>query len=388
MAATVRRRDADGARKIRDDPGGQQVKHDCLRGWKYNTSTGSHADGKTVGKRRLSSQDENQDEDATEHRRKSRRIQEKCQFFGLRNIGLPQYHVTDHVAASKQFEQVPRSSTNTLRKSPRSQQKPAAALKRARGRQSEPLQRTVEQFSRPKEKDEGPTIPPADTGAQKSTKRRRCASIGDEPNHGAKRPTHRLAQHIETTSGLDKEDFIENWIGKSSWSRRASTESERLLPEASVDMPGKSAPVLPSPGNSTMSSRRSEKSAASVHDTDYRQSLSYRNIYINRNDPPAELIQRAKRIISRSRASPEMDAATAQALMARSRRVETESEDVIIQQLAPGIIPAMDKVPDSRFGLEHQSTVVQFCTYPTRPVYPDEPTSLTQTETRSGIWIF
>ncbi|OQU94475.1 hypothetical protein CLAIMM_00829 [Cladophialophora immunda] len=119
-------------------------------------------------------------------------------------------------------------------------------------------------------------------------------------------------------------------------------------------MPRKPAPVLPSPDNNfesrTSTSRRSEKSALSVYDTDYRQSLGHRNIYIHRNEPPAELMQRARRIISRSRASPEMDDATAQGLIATSRRVENESEDVIIQQLAPGIIPAMNMLPDSRLA--------------------------------------
>jgi hypothetical protein len=87
-----------------------------------------------------------------------------------------------------------------------------------------------------------------------------------------------------------------------------------------------------------------------VHDTDYRNSLSYRNIHINRDDPPLELMKRAKRIILRSRASSEMDDATAQALTATTRRVENEGEDVIIQQLAPGIIPAMSMIPDSRLA--------------------------------------
>lgn len=43
-----------------------------------------------------------------------------------------------------------------------------------------------------------------------------------------------------------------------------------------------------------------------------------------------------------------MDDTTAQELIATTRRIENESEDVIIQQLAPGIIPAMSTVPDRR----------------------------------------
>jgi len=116
----------------------------------------------------------------------------------------------------------------------------------------------------------------------------------------------------------------------------------------------KPAPVLPSPDNSfegTIStSRKSEKSAASVTDTDYRQSLRYRNIYVNREDPPPELMRRAERIISRSRTSPEMDDEVAHQLIRTSRRVEEEGEEVIVQQLAPDIIPAMKMLPDKRLA--------------------------------------
>ncbi|KAK5214939.1 hypothetical protein LTR72_011966, partial [Exophiala xenobiotica] len=119
-------------------------------------------------------------------------------------------------------------------------------------------------------------------------------------------------------------------------------------------MPPKPPAALPSPDNSfegTIStSRKSEKSAASVHDTDYRQSLRYRNIYVNREDPPPELMRRAKRIISRSRTSPEMDDKAAQQLIRTSRRVEEEGEEVIVQQLAPDIIPAMKMLPDKRLA--------------------------------------
>ncbi|KAK5333285.1 hypothetical protein LTR43_012667, partial [Exophiala xenobiotica] len=117
-------------------------------------------------------------------------------------------------------------------------------------------------------------------------------------------------------------------------------------------MPPKPPAALPSPDNSfegTIStSRKSEKSAASVHDTDYHQSLRYRNIFIERENPPPELMRRAHRITSRSRTSPEMDDATIQKLKEKSRMLRNEAEEEIIQQLAPRIIPAMDEIPDQR----------------------------------------
>jgi hypothetical protein len=112
----------------------------------------------------------------------------------------------------------------------------------------------------------------------------------------------------------------------------------------------KPAEVFPSPDisfeNIIFISRKSEASAASVRDSDYRQSLRYRNIYINRNDLPVELMRRTTRIISRSRAFPDMDDVTVQELRDTSRRIENEAEEVIVQQLAPRIIPAMNMLPD------------------------------------------
>ncbi len=120
-------------------------------------------------------------------------------------------------------------------------------------------------------------------------------------------------------------------------------------------MPRKITEVLPSPDdsvNSTISSsRKSERSTASVHDADYHHSLRYRDIYIEREDPPMELMRRAERIISRPRASPEMDDATIQKLRGKSRKLRNEAEDVIIKQLAPHIIPAMDEIPDQRLAM-------------------------------------
>jgi molecular chaperone GrpE (heat shock protein) len=123
----------------------------------------------------------------------------------------------------------------------------------------------------------------------------------------------------------------------------------------SDDIPRKTADFLPSPSDifkSTISSsKKSVKSAASVSDTDYRKNSSrYRNIYIERERPPTELIRRAMRIISRRRESPEMDDAAIQKLRDRSRKLQDESEKKIVQQLARHIIPAMDEISDERLA--------------------------------------
>jgi hypothetical protein len=187
-------------------------------------------------------------------------------------------------------------------------------------------------------------------------KRRRSIKDGDLSNHDSKRPKHTHGTS-QSRSGLrrGKEDLIQNWLSESCWSRRTSADNGSSPQEASDNMPRKTAEVLrllPSPDDSfssvISSSRKSEKSAASVRDTDYRSSLGYRNICINRQDPPVELMRRATRIISRPRASPEMDDPTVQELRGTVRRLENKGEEDIVQQLAPHIIPAMNRVPDPR----------------------------------------
>ena len=119
-------------------------------------------------------------------------------------------------------------------------------------------------------------------------------------------------------------------------------------------MSPKPAEVFPSPDNSfesvISSFRKSERSAVSVIDTNYRDSLRYRSIYIKREKPPIELIRRATRIISRPRASPEMDDATIRKLRDKSRKLQDEAEEEIVQQLDLYVIPAMDEIPDLRLA--------------------------------------
>ncbi|KAF7506133.1 hypothetical protein GJ744_012197 [Endocarpon pusillum] len=300
-------------------------------------------------KRRRSTKDDDEDEETTAHRRKSPRIQE--------------------ILNEQHQEHLQRVKSKPSRRSPRLQEiQDVNGQRTARGRQMrsspKPIKtqqysrqrQAVEQYHSPKEKDEGqPTVSLTNLGAQKSTKRRRRVNDRDELNHDAKRPRHRLAQRTESRTAPDKENFIENWLDESCRSRRASTENETRLPGVSTNMPRKPAPVLPSPANSSEStistSRKSEKSAASVHDTDYRQSLRYRNIYIERGNPPAELMRRAHRIISRSRISPEMDDAAIEELKQISRRLQDEAEDKIIKQLVPDIIPSMKKIPNQRLEM-------------------------------------
>jgi hypothetical protein len=143
-------------------------------------------------------------------------------------------------------------------------------------------------------------------------------------------------------------------LNKSCRSRR-STKNEIQIQELLNNISRKSTGILSLSGNSfdsTISTfRKSKISAASVRDSDYHQSLRYRTIYIKRDDSPVELIQRATRIISRLRASSEINDTITQKLRDKSRRLRNEAEDIIIKQLTPHIIPAIDEMPNQRLEI-------------------------------------
>ena len=180
-------------------------------------------------------------------------------------------------------------------------------------------------------------------------KRRRDLDSEDEPNRAAK-PARQ-----QNISGASTEQVnIERWLDKSCPSPTPSTAETIRLLEVSDTMPYKPSFALPSADDSfertTTSSRKSERTTARVHDSDYRQSLRHRNVYIEREDPPQELMRRAHRIVSRVRASPEADDLAIQELKDRSRRLQEDAEEEIVQQLAPGIIPAMNRLPDQKLA--------------------------------------
>ncbi|EXJ82346.1 hypothetical protein A1O3_06159 [Capronia epimyces CBS 606.96] len=172
----------------------------------------------------------------------------------------------------------------------------------------------------------------------------------------AKRLRRRLTQHTETRTGPDKEELIQNWLEETSWSGEASTEYQTEQSEAEAKMPGQAAAIDPSPTvsveeSTTSTSRKSTRFAASVHDTNYHQALLDRNIVIEREKPPPELMRKAHRIVSRARNSPEIDDVTIQRLIDESRGLRNAKKAVIDQQLASHIIPAMNKIPDQRLQM-------------------------------------
>ena len=173
-------------------------------------------------------------------------------------------------------------------------------------------------------------------------------------------------ESVESRARPDEKDLLETWLDESC--HRALKENKAQIQKLSDNMPRNSAAVLPSPRvSTTSSSKKSERSTASVHDPDYHQSLAYRNIYIDREDPPVEIMRRAQRIISRPRRSPEIDDATVKKLSNKSCRLQNESEDIIVKQFARHIIPAMDEIPDQRLGMNSDQVWASSISIPLDP---------------------
>ena len=115
-------------------------------------------------------------------------------------------------------------------------------------------------------------------------------------------------------------------------------------------------PQLPSP--SISGSAASKKSTASVHDTDYRQTLQLYNIYVKGKKAPPELVEQAMEIISRKQKT-EIDDATMDRLRETVQELVYASEEEVKNSLAAVIIPGFN---DTRINEKLQSALNQLWT--------------------------
>ena len=106
-----------------------------------------------------------------------------------------------------------------------------------------------------------------------------------------------------------------------------------MLQELSDEMPYK---VVEDPrsrcesfNSTTPSSVKTKTTAVSVTDVNYRTSLCFRNIYIDQNDPPAELMRRATEVISQSRVPLGHDEIMIQMLRNKLRGIENATKGTI-----------------------------------------------------------
>lgn len=111
--------------------------------------------------------------------------------------------------------------------------------------------------------------------------------------------------------------------------------------------------------NPTASTRSSAMVAVDINDSKYRVYLGYRNIYIERAEPPIELMQRAREVIRLPREYPKMNDAAAQELIRIIKRLQTADEDAFNKGLVSNIVPDISQVFEDR--LERGSNQLWHC---------------------------
>ena len=149
--------------------------------------------------------------------------------------------------------------------------------------------------------------------------------------NAGKPPQTRDTQAFTQKVNPDKGNPIENWLS-----------TVPLSPENLVDpLLQKTSEAMPSIAMGQISTAIAPSGYTSAgRATNFRESLSYRNIYINHTDASSELVKRAKEIITTERSTRvKIDDATAQELAVTARNLETGTAQDLIQQLGADLIP-------------------------------------------------
>lgn len=153
------------------------------------------------------------------------------------------------------------------------------------------------------------------------TKRQRGVKDVSPSNSNPKLPKHSHTRHVFDT----KEGGIADWLSDIPSFRR------RKPP---IIVCAKSTP--PSPGSNR---RSTERTAASVTDINYRDLMELRNIYIESEDPPQKLIERAREIISRPRNSPEMSEDAFNQLVTTQKKIRNHGEGELVNHIVRSVMP-------------------------------------------------
>src|SRR5271154_2390498 len=97
-----------------------------------------------------------------------------------------------------------------------------------------------------------------------TAEKRRAPADKDE-----RQPQPSPAKPKQQWPNIDMEEYVENWLSTSFRSRRSSVKN-KALEKALDNIPRKTAEVPRDMSNRTTSSRETERSAASIHDSCYR----------------------------------------------------------------------------------------------------------------------
>lgn len=115
---------------------------------------------------------------------------------------------------------------------------------------------------------------------------------------------------------------------------------------------------LPSPDVTTRSFSRaatasSQKSTASVHDPDYRETIEQYNLYVPGKNPPPGSKQKVEEWVFRIRESPELDDALTDQLKELAKRLQNKGEEEVRNQLGVQVVPCYSMPSDERMEVVH-----------------------------------
>jgi hypothetical protein len=160
-----------------------------------------------------------------------------------------------------------------------------------------------------------------------------------------------------------KKDSVKDWLSEPTSRRRPLVGYGPPLKEVWADPP--------SPGDHSGSTETFSIELgmpfASVRDGDYRDSLGYRGIYIDEEEPPAELAQRMTRIISSQRVSPRIGGVTVQELEEALFRYKGSGEDTFTQEVFSEIVPKGTGKFGQRFQVNHKQAWSNSIPIPLKP---------------------
>jgi Variant SH3 domain len=188
----------------------------------------------------------------------------------------------------------------------------------------------------------------------KTAKQSQDIEDGDLSNHGAKHPA--LNDTAESNPRLDnsKYKFVKVWLG--------SIADEKPLGELDLADYMEPPSTLPSLAKSTIT----------PYDSGFVNCLRNHRIYIDYEIPPLGLIQRARDIVAGSRLSPEVEEATAQELIIKSRELRNKSEQETVQELISSLFSAVT-VSDKNLASSIGQQWTNFVPVPPRPSFANGP---------------
>ncbi|TAQ83324.1 hypothetical protein B7494_g8352 [Chlorociboria aeruginascens] len=195
-----------------------------------------------------------------------------------------------------------------------------------------------------------------DSGSAEPSQKKRCRALDAElPANSKRQQFVEAIDALQRTQLTDKQQYLEDWLTASSWSR---SWKQRRSDQQPVEQPYQGPDIMPRPPSfpidtAATSSAKTAKTSASVRDPDYRSSLANHNIYIEKEHPPSELMRRAQNIISHPRQSPPIDDDVIAGIRENIRNNMDKGEEAVKLHIAASIIPGFSTVPNAKLQQSH-----------------------------------